>query len=567
MEALEINVIPKALAGRARNFRLEGDLLYYVADGRRRLCVPQGSLREKLLAEYHDAPTAAHQGIERTFLMLSARFFWPSMARIVKQYVLSCDSCQRNKASTHIHEGLLQSLSLPGDRWESVSMDFVGPLPATRDGHDRVMVVVDRMTKRTRFIPAREDDTAERTAWRFLDNVVKIHGVPRSIVSDRDKLFDSAFWRALMQSMGTKLKMSTVDHPQTDGQTERANRTMEEMLRHYVSHAQSDWDVYLPLAEIAVNSATASSTGMSPYELDLGRSPTTPADLLLPPAAAPEAREFAERMNANLGVAKDAIAAAQARQAQYANVHRREHDIQTGELVMVALGAFRDALQDGRTCAKLGPKYSGPYKVLELIGKNALRVDLPATTRQHNVINISKIKRYTPNDDELFPARALTRPAPVVDEQQQERYEVERIVGARTRYRRREYLVHWTGYGEHERTWEDAERMKADAPEAVLDFEAQQAGTNTAQGTLAPPSNSGEPTAEAAENLQHAEERPATQVVDGGADRQQDRRGGTLAASDSLPASAGADPERPRLPRRDAAVRARQMLVELKQHL
>ena len=152
------------------------------------------------------------------------------MAKDIKQYVRSCNACQRNKSSNLWPAGLLQPLEIPSVAWEQVSLDFVVRLPLTKEGHDAILVVVDRLTKHVHFIPTHTSVTAPEVAKLFLAHVFKLHGMPCIIVSDRDAKFTSRFWKALLETLGTRAAMSTAFHPQTDGQTERANRTMEDML-------------------------------------------------------------------------------------------------------------------------------------------------------------------------------------------------------------------------------------------------------------------------------------------------------------------------------------------------
>ena len=131
-------------------------------------------------------------------------------------------------------QGLLQPLPIPLKKWQQISMDFIGPLPQS-DSYNCILVIVDRLTKMAHFLPTTTDISAPDVAKLFLDNIYRLHGIPESIVSDRDTRFTSRFWRTLFELLGTKLTFSTAFHLQTDGQTERMNRTLEQMLRAYVS--------------------------------------------------------------------------------------------------------------------------------------------------------------------------------------------------------------------------------------------------------------------------------------------------------------------------------------------
>ena len=250
------------------------------------------SLKTRLLAEAHDVPVSGHVGVAKTVDLLTRSYYWPGMHGEVKEYVTSCLPCQSNKSSSQHPSGLLQPLPIPVRRWEQVSMDLITQLPRTRTGHDAIVVFVDKLSKMVHYAPTTSNVTAPQLASIMFETVVRHHGVPASIVSDRDTRFTSVFWRALWQQLGTRLAMSTAYHPQTDGQTERANRTLEDMLRAYVSYRQTDWDKHLIAAEIAYNNSVQASTGFSPFFLNSGQHPhlplsaaVRPTDVSNPPAS------------------------------------------------------------------------------------------------------------------------------------------------------------------------------------------------------------------------------------------------------------------------------------------
>ena len=238
-------------------------LLHYTAGGVDRVYIPTG-LRDDMLREAHDAVMSGHLGMEKTMERLARVAFWPHMERDVRQYVRSCDSCQRCKPSNLKPPGLLRPLPIPSQGWECIAMDFIIRLPKTSSGHDSVLTVVDRLTKMAHFLPTTTNVTAEAAAKLFFAGIVRLHGLPVSIVSDRDPKFTSAFWRELFRLTGTSLDMSTARHPQTDGQSERMNRTLEEMLRAYAVE-MPNWDDILPAlvcsaAEIALSASADTST-------------------------------------------------------------------------------------------------------------------------------------------------------------------------------------------------------------------------------------------------------------------------------------------------------------------
>jgi len=214
----------------AHNFELKDDKLYIKKD--QRLIIPaQPALRTKILREFHDIDISGHLGIDKTYGNISKYFYWPKMMKDVRQYITSCDECQRNKSNNQSPAGLLQPLDTPNHKWEQVTMDFIVQLPLTTSGHDAIVVFVDRLTKRAHFQPTHTSVMALEVAKIFFSVIFKNHGLPWVIISDRDARFTSHFWKSLFGQLGTKLSMSTAFHPQTDGQTERMNRTLKEMLR------------------------------------------------------------------------------------------------------------------------------------------------------------------------------------------------------------------------------------------------------------------------------------------------------------------------------------------------
>lgn len=183
------------------------------------LLSPTSSLLTVVLTENHSTPTGGHFGYHKTFARVKSCFTWPNMQRSVKDFVRNCDICQRCKTECSLPGGLLQPLPIPEKIWSDISMDFIEGLPQSK-GKSVIMVVVDRLTKYAHFIPLSHPFTAVTVAHAFVDQVVRHHGIPTSIVSDRDKVFVSSFWQTLFQLQGTKISMSSSYHPQSDGQTE-----------------------------------------------------------------------------------------------------------------------------------------------------------------------------------------------------------------------------------------------------------------------------------------------------------------------------------------------------------
>jgi hypothetical protein len=430
-------------------------------------------VRTALLQEAHDSLVSGHLGVAKTAELLTRTYYWPGIHSDVKAYVRSCLSCQSHKASNRQPAGLLQPLSIPELRWHTVSMDLITGLPRSKQGHDAISVFCDKLSKKVHYAATTTTVTAPALASLFFREVVRHHGLPVVIVSDRDPRFTARFWRALWARCGTKLAMSTAYHPQTDGQTERANRTLEEMMRSYVNFHQDNWDEHLVAAEIAYNNSVHASTGFSPFFLDSGQHPLVPLSQSAASSstsANPTAETMLERLYDDLGQAKQHLQQAQDRQAQYANQHRREQSYQVGDQVMLSTVNLRRNIG----APKLLPKYIGPLSVSRVVAPTAYQLDLPPTLRGiHPVFHVSLLKPYV-DGSARFPSRVQlpSRPDSVALPDGQQAWEVEQILDRRKRGRRVEYLVAWKGYPLYEATWEPAANVRS-AREAVSAFEAR----------------------------------------------------------------------------------------------
>jgi hypothetical protein len=257
----------------AEEFEVKDGLLYY----ENRWVIPDDlALKLRILRENHDSKVAGHFGQFKTSERMKQNFFWPKMDQEVRDYVRSCDVCQRDKVSRHKRYGLLQPLEIPYRPWTSISMDFITALPES-DGFTQIWVIVDRLTKMAHFIPLKteEESPVRDLAIIFAREIWRLHGLPADIVSDRDTRFTSHFWQELTSHLGIQLSMSTAFHPQADGQTERINAVLEQYLRHFCGFQQDDWAELLPLAEHAYNTAVSETTKMSPFFPNYGYQPET----------------------------------------------------------------------------------------------------------------------------------------------------------------------------------------------------------------------------------------------------------------------------------------------------
>ena len=235
------------------------------------MAVPANSVvRKVILRELHCSPYAGHFRVQRTQELISRYDWWPRMQEEIAEFIRGCIPCQRSKPMHGATAGKLLPLPVPSAQWEDISMDFVGPLPRTPRGYIFFLVVVDRLSKMAQ--PCQQDISAEQLARLLEARIFALHGMPKSIVSDRGPQFTNAWLSALYKRLGTQQWLSTAYHPESDGQTERVNRVLTEMLRHFVNKSTYDnWDENLPLAEFAHNNAKSSATGYTPFYICYGK--------------------------------------------------------------------------------------------------------------------------------------------------------------------------------------------------------------------------------------------------------------------------------------------------------
>ena len=382
---------------------------YHIHDGflfrANKLCVPESSVRLLLLQESHAGGLMGHFGREKTLLMLADHFYWPKMRRDVERFVKRCITCNKSKSKLKPH-GLYTPLPAPTTPWEDISMDFVLGLPRTRRGHDSIFVVVDRFSKMAHFIACHKSDDASHIANLFFRDIVRLHGVPKTIVSDRDVKFMSYFWKTLWGKLGTKLLFSTTCHPQTDGQTEVVNRTLSMLLRSMIKKNLRVWEDCLPHVEFAYNRAVHSTTQFCPFEVVYGFKPITPLDLLPLPMQervnmeASKRADFVRKIHEKT---KEAIEKKGKYTAGRVNRKRKEVLFQPGDMVWVH---FRKDRFPERRKSKLQPRGAGPYKVLAKINDNAYKIDLP--TDEFGVSNTFNVADLTPYAGEDLAASGST---------------------------------------------------------------------------------------------------------------------------------------------------------------
>jgi hypothetical protein len=394
-----------------KNFVVKDELIFLGSNDGLVLCIPACTLNGRSVREVivsHAHSILAHLGSQKTIAYLRNQVWWKDMNKDITKYCETCNVCKRSKPDNQKPFGLLNPLSVPAKPWESIGIDFVGPLPLSKNRdseYDEIVMIIDRLTSMVHLVPGRQDYKARDMAELIFAEVYRLHGLPKSIVSDRDTLFTSAFWTHLHDLIGVELKMSSAYHPQTDGSTERANRTAIQMLRQCVRPDQKDWALKLPVIEFAINSARSETTGYAPFFLNSGRMPRSLIWNKPDANEYPGVRIFAQKMQNAVTAAHDSIIEARAKQTRSANRHRRPAPFVKGDLVYISTKNMSVAKGRAR---KLVPKYIGPYRILEDFGNSSFRIDLPANLKSrglHNVFHASLLRIHAPNDDRLFPGR------------------------------------------------------------------------------------------------------------------------------------------------------------------
>jgi hypothetical protein len=392
-----------------------------------------GHLKRDIMEAFHDTPSAGHYGIAKTCKAIQRED--------VARYVTNCVSCARNKARRHAPYGRLQTISVPEKPSCSVSMDLIIKLPVTARGHDSICVFVDRLTKMVHFVPCKEKLSAKGFAELYVDNVFRYHGLSQEFISDRDSRFTSEFWKGVTELLDTRLCVSSSFHPQTDGQTERVNQTLEAYLCHFVSSTLNDWDLLLLHAEIAHNNAFHESFQATPFYLNHGRHPRTPMGGKCDDDVPTDFAAFVERLQSTLTLARKLLIAAQQRQKAYADKHMIETSYKVGERVLLSTKYLN--IKHGKTNRKLLPKWIGPFKGVQKVGPVSYKVEMNPGWRVHPVFHVSLVELYKTD------GRIRTPPPPIGLEGARE-YEVETILKHQTTGRKRpktSYLIQWKGYG------------------------------------------------------------------------------------------------------------------------
>ena len=447
--------------GKQQELRIDEHDVIWFGD---RLCVPADpSIREAVLADAHSSPFSIHPGSTKMYQDLKKHFWWNGMKKDVAEFVGKCLTCQQVKIEHQRPSGLLQQLDIPVWKWENISMDFVTGLPRTFKKNDTIWVVVDRLTKTSHFLPIREGYSSDKLAEIFQQEIIRLHGTPVSIVSDRDPRFTSRFWKGFQKAWDTQLHFSSAFHPQTDGQSERTIQTLEDMLRACTLEWSGNWDDYLCLVEFAYNNSWQASIGMAPFEALYGRKCRAPTCWNEVGEKTIEGPELVSITNEKVVLAKEKLKEARSRQKSYADRGRKTKDFEPGEHVFLKVSPWKGVKRFGLK-GKLSPRYVGPFQILEKVGDVAYRIALPPTLAHvHNVFHVSMLRGYNYN-----PLHVIQYPLHKIKADLSCEVEAQAILDRQERVMRRRTVpfvkVLWKNLTEREATWELEESIREKYP-------------------------------------------------------------------------------------------------------
>jgi hypothetical protein len=386
------------------------------------------------------------------------------MKREIARYVSECDICQRVKASHLKTAGILQPLPIPSWKWEDISIDFIIGLPNTSQRHDSIWVIIDRLTKTAHFLPMHSTYNAKKYVEIYLDQIVHLHGVPKTIISNRGAQFIARFWEQLQYALGTKLIRSSAYHPQTDGQTERINQILEDMLRACVLQYDKNWNKCLSLAEFSYNNSYQTSIKTAPFEALYGRRCRTPLSWSQTGKRKIFGPDLVTKVEDKVKTIQNNLKAAQSQQKSYADIHRRPIQFQVGDFVYLRVSPTRGVQWFG-VKGKLAPRYIGPIEIIEVCGPVAYRLQLPPQLAAiHNIFHVSQLRKCIKIPIEIINSQSL-------DIQSDLSYTEHpiRILDTKERSTRREtirmFKIQWNHHTEEEATWETESYLQRHYPD------------------------------------------------------------------------------------------------------
>uniref|UniRef100_A0A3B1KEA5 Gypsy retrotransposon integrase-like protein 1 n=1 Tax=Astyanax mexicanus TaxID=7994 RepID=A0A3B1KEA5_ASTMX len=423
--------------------------------------------RDQLIMWAHSALSSGHPGETRTLQLLSARYWWESMRADIHSVVSSCSVCAQCKTPKSLPAGKLMPLPVPERPWSHIAVDFVTDLPPS-DGFTTILTVVDRFSRGVKFIPLISLPTAFQTAQAIYSHIFRHYGIPEDILSDRGPQFTSRVWRAFFEHLGVNVSLTSGFHPTSNGQCERVNQELGKFLRLYCHAHPSDWSQYLIWAEIAQNSLTNTTSGLTPFQCILGFQPPL-APWTAVSTDVPAVDEWMTRSEQVWEETHQQVSAALNRYKEQAD--RRRGDTpryQLGDRVWLSTRDFRF---EG-SCRKLLPRFIGPFRVLSQVNEVTYKLELPAQYKVNNAFHVSLLKPLVPGP--LAEGAPADVPPTAVEGEDSTTYAIREVLDSRRRGGVLQYLIDWEGFGPEERSWVAAKDVLD--PVLLANFHARHPG-------------------------------------------------------------------------------------------
>ncbi|KAH0733004.1 hypothetical protein KY289_004192 [Solanum tuberosum] len=469
-----------------------------------RLCVPRvDEFQERIMEEAHSPRHSIHLGSTKMYRDLREVYWWSSMKKGIAEFVAQCSNCQQVKVEHQRPGGMAQNIEIPEWKWEMINMVFVTGLSRSRRQHDSIWVIVDRMTKSAHFLPVKTTHLAEDYARLYIQEVLGLHGVPVLIISNIGVQFTAQFWKSFQKGLDSKVNLSTVFHPQTDGQAkptiqtnlstafhlqtdgqaEPTIQTLEDMLRACVIDFKGNWDDYLPLIEFAYNNSYDSSIQMAPYEALYRRRCRSPIGWFEVGEAGLIGPELVHQSMKKVKVIQERLKTAQSRQESYTNVRRRELKFEVDDWVYLKVSPMKGVMRFGKK-GKLSPRYIGLYRISKMIGNVAYELELPQELAAvHPVFHISMLRKCIGDPSLIIPTEDIG----IKDSLAYEEILIQILDRQVRKLRTKEVAsvkVLWRNQFLEEATWEDDEDMKKRYPHLFEPGEIPNQGTNSLLSTL-----------------------------------------------------------------------------------
>ena len=408
-----------------------------------------------MISNHHDGPLLGHPGRDKTIELIQQRYQFLNMRKAVKDYIRQCTTCAQNKSTRHKPYDKQQQIEVSQQAWQEITMDFIIKLPLSKDTitdikYDSILVVVDRLTKYPYFIPWKEKGNVKDLAKVILKEIIANHWIPQSIISDSDKLFTSKFWNTWTQQLGTKIKLSTAYHPQTDRQTERTNQTLEQYLRHYINFKQNNWIDLLPLAQFAYNNHQHSTTRTLPFYANYGKHPNWDPNNNITTSTSEAATTKINKIVKLHEKLSKRVDQGKKNTAKQVNKKRlKGPTFERGDKVYL----LTKNLKFKRPSSKLDHVRIGPFEVEKQTSKVNYRPKLPAKAQIHPNFHVSLLEPAPKN-------------APIQIEwniEEEVECNVEKILDSRKINAKDHYLVKWLRYRNEENLWEPTENFSPEA--------------------------------------------------------------------------------------------------------